>query len=156
MATPTPTFHDYWNAVKAKLGPPQTETGSIIQEAYRAASEKAWNAALELVGARWQHENDILRGLLPKVGVRCPYCGINEMARCQLGFPGCSWADDLICGEDATMMRLLHENRAFNCPTDPCLTWDELFKAAQEHSLDAVKFVDRTRRFAPLIASHRL
>lgn len=47
-----------------------------------------------------QKENGILRGLVAKVVGKCVYCGLEEMAKCERGFPGCAWADDLMCGED--------------------------------------------------------
>lgn len=49
---------------------------------------------------RLRKENDILRGLLPKLNAPCVYCGLTNMGLCQFGFPGCSQADDLMCGED--------------------------------------------------------
>jgi len=60
---------------------------------------------------RLRKENDILRGLLPRLGAPCPYCGLTNMALCASGFPGCSYADDLMVGEDETFRRLLEENR---------------------------------------------
>lgn len=56
-------------------------------------------------------ENSILRGLLPRLGAPCPYCGLIEMAKCVRGFPGCAYADDLMCGEDEHARRLLVELR---------------------------------------------
>jgi hypothetical protein len=47
-----------------------------------------------------EKENGILRGLVAKVVGKCVYCGLEEMAKCARGFPGCAWADDLMCGED--------------------------------------------------------
>jgi len=54
-------------------------------------------------------ENTILRGLLPKLGAPCVYCGEIELGKCTRGFPGCAKADDLMCGEDEAFRRLVEE-----------------------------------------------
>lgn len=51
-------------------------------------------------------ENDILRGIAATI-MPCHYCGVNEIAKCPRGFPGCGLADDLFCAEEA----LVHEYR---------------------------------------------
>jgi hypothetical protein len=61
--------------------------------------------------ARLRKENDILRGLLPRLGAPCVYCGLTNMGLCRYGFPGCGLADDLMVSEDETFKRLLDENR---------------------------------------------
>lgn len=46
-----------------------------------------------------ERENDILRGIATKV-MPCHYCGVDSIAQCPLGFPGCALADDIsVCEE---------------------------------------------------------
>ena len=51
--------------------------------------------------SRYQRENDILRKLVPSITGKCLHCGVRNIARCHFGFPGCAWADDIMCAEDA-------------------------------------------------------
>lgn len=44
-------------------------------------------------------ENDTLRGIAAKV-MPCHYCGVDNIAKCPHGFPGCSLADDVFCAEE--------------------------------------------------------
>jgi hypothetical protein len=60
---------------------------------------------------RLRRENDMLRGLLPALEASCAYCGLTDMAQCQRGFPGCAQADDLMCSNDETLMRLIADRR---------------------------------------------
>jgi len=48
--------------------------------------------------ARLRQENDVLRKLVAESDLDCVYCGLPkaDMAKCQLGFPGCGRADDLL------------------------------------------------------------
>lgn len=62
---------------------------------------------------RLRQENDYLRGLIPALTSKCVHCGLENMAKCAYGFPGCAWADDIMCAEEEIMKRLLEENRAF-------------------------------------------
>lgn len=72
-------------------------------------------AALKEQRDRFRKENDLLRGLLPKMpGAKCPYCALESMADCKSGFPGCAWADDLMCGEDEVLGRLLKDLKQAN------------------------------------------
>lgn len=59
-----------------------------------------------------QKENDLLRAMLPALSAPCAYCGLMKISECKHGFPGCPQADDIMCGQDETMRRLLEENRA--------------------------------------------
>lgn len=47
---------------------------------------------------RLRKENDIMRKLIAESDMNCLYCGLPkaDMAKCQLGFPGCGRADDLL------------------------------------------------------------
>lgn len=56
-------------------------------------------------------ENDILRAMLPKLGKPCTHCGLTEISKCALGFPGCHQADDLMAGEDAAFKALVKRLR---------------------------------------------
>lgn len=47
-------------------------------------------------------ENNRLRAMLAKAPTPCVYCGIEDMTRCERGFPGCSRADDLLNNPDFT------------------------------------------------------
>lgn len=47
-----------------------------------------------------QAENTILRGIVAKVEPKCVHCGLTDKSQCSRGFPGCAWADDLLCGEE--------------------------------------------------------
>lgn len=58
---------------------------------------------------RLTKENDYLRGLIPKLTGKCVHCGLENMGLCKYGFPGCAWADDIMCAEDEVMKRLLRE-----------------------------------------------
>lgn len=49
---------------------------------------------------RLTKENDILRGIAAKI-MPCHYCGVDEIAKCPHGFPGCALADDLMCADEA-------------------------------------------------------
>lgn len=55
---------------------------------------------------RLQDENDILRGIVASIDHPCIYCGLTDKSRCERGFPGCAWADDLLAGERAANVRL--------------------------------------------------
>ena len=66
---------------------------------------------------RLQRKNAVLRALIARVpGAACVYCGLTDISLCRLGFPGCSQADDILCGDDDTMKRLLAENRELKRP----------------------------------------
>lgn len=67
--------------------------------------------------AALHRENDILRGLLPALKAPCPYCGLTNMAQCERGFPGCGYADDLLCGEDTAVQSLLNRLHALEGQT---------------------------------------
>lgn len=57
-------------------------------------------------------ENDTLRTVLAKLPQSpCVYCGLTDISKCAHGFPGCSRADDIMCGEDIVFTRLLKDNR---------------------------------------------
>lgn len=58
-----------------------------------------------------RRENSILRGLLPRLGAACPYCGLTDMSKCVLGFPGCGYADDLMVSGDEHAVGLLKRLR---------------------------------------------
>lgn len=62
---------------------------------------------------RLRAENEILRGLLPRLGAPCPYCGLTEMGKCASGFPGCAYADDLMVSGDEHSRLLLDRVRAY-------------------------------------------
>ncbi len=75
---------------------------------------------------RLRKENDILRGLLPKLNAPCVYCGLTNMAQCAHGFPGCPQADDLMCGEDEAFRSVvdrLHALEGRQKPNQPDVTY---------------------------------
>jgi hypothetical protein len=47
---------------------------------------------------RLRKENDTMRKLIAESDLNCMYCGLAkaDMAKCELGFPGCGRADDLM------------------------------------------------------------
>lgn len=49
---------------------------------------------------RLRAENDTLHTIIAKSGLDCVFCGLpkEDMAKCTLGFPGCSRADYIITG----------------------------------------------------------
>lgn len=50
---------------------------------------------------RLTKENDTLRGIASKI-MPCHYCGVDDIAKCPHGFPGCALADDItVCDESA-------------------------------------------------------
>jgi hypothetical protein len=53
----------------------------------------------EITIAQLREDNDTLRGILAFENVNCLYCQLplNEMVKCQSGFPGCARADDMLC-----------------------------------------------------------
>jgi hypothetical protein len=59
---------------------------------------------------RFRKENDYLRGVVANAKIPCVYCGLENMAECRYGFPGCSKADDMILGDDEVGQRLIAEN----------------------------------------------
>jgi hypothetical protein len=54
-------------------------------------------AAAELAALR--AENDTLRGIAAKI-MPCHYCGVDEIAKCPHGFPGCALADDALNADE--------------------------------------------------------
>lgn len=57
----------------------------------------------EFVAAR--AENTMLRGVLSRAAIPCLHCGLDDMSRCVLGFPGCDKADDMMLGESEGFQR---------------------------------------------------
>lgn len=57
---------------------------------------------------RIERENTILRGMTAK-NMPCRYCGVDEIAKCPQGFPGCGLADDILCAQDEQMRYMLAE-----------------------------------------------
>lgn len=45
-----------------------------------------------------ENENTALRAIASKI-MPCHYCGVDQIAKCPHGFPGCSLMDDLIAGD---------------------------------------------------------
>src|SRR5512141_238548 len=84
--------------------PPGTE--ELARKAYRAAFPKKDTEAADAIVAL-ERENTILRGLLPKLGAPCVYCGQVDIGKCPRGFPGCAQADDLMCADDETFKSLV-------------------------------------------------
>ena len=37
------------------------------------------------------------------------YCGLTDKSKCSRGFPGCAWADDLMCGEEEGYRNLISQ-----------------------------------------------
>lgn len=81
----------------------------------------ACSRQLERELAEAKRENTILRGLLPKMPVKCPYCGLDNMGMCKSGFPGCAWADDLMCGEDEAFRNILKERDELHTKLDAAM-----------------------------------
>jgi hypothetical protein len=54
-----------------------------------------------------ERENVALRGLIGLLKRPCHYCGLDDMAKCARGFPGCALADDIVAGQDETVRFLL-------------------------------------------------
>lgn len=75
---------------------------------------------------RFRKENDILRGIASKI-MPCHYCGVDSIAKCPHGFPGCSLADDMSCAEDCMAQEIIklrkeimqaHQERVITEKTD--------------------------------------
>lgn len=49
--------------------------------------------------ATLEAENDMLRGIVAKI-MPCHYCGVEEIAKCPSGFPGCALGDDLFVASE--------------------------------------------------------
>ena len=82
-------------------------------------------------------ENDTLRLIAAKI-MPCHYCGVDQLAKCPHGFPGCSLADDMLCGGEPMafeIQRLRAENEALKSRVDGLLSglheankrWSETF-----------------------------
>ena len=68
-----------------------------------------------------QAENNVLRGITSKFAAKhgpCHYCGVEDIAKCPTGFPGCALADDLLCSEDEHMRGMLDKNKALQGELD--------------------------------------
>jgi len=57
-------------------------------------------------------ENSTIKSVLSLVPGKCLYCGLEDIAKCPSGFPGCARADDMLCGEDEASRRLIEERDA--------------------------------------------
>lgn len=75
--------------------------GTIEEVQTELCQERAAHAATKRELEEYRKENDVLRALLPKLGVPCVYCGLTEIGKCERGFPGCAQADDLMVGDEA-------------------------------------------------------
>ena len=64
---------------------------------------------LEKENAELRAVNDILLGIVAKAKIPCVYCGMDDISRCERGFPGCAQADDLMAGQDETFKRVCVE-----------------------------------------------
>jgi hypothetical protein len=62
-------------------------------------SDRETEYHLEAEIARLTRENDCLRAIAAKI-MPCHYCGVDEVAKCPRGFPGCALMDDYQGGED--------------------------------------------------------
>jgi hypothetical protein len=69
------------------------EAADILEHLLRS------NDAMKEQIDRLRAENDTLRLIAIKV-MPCHYCGAESLAKCPHGFPGCSLADDALCGEE--------------------------------------------------------
>jgi hypothetical protein len=56
-----------------------------------------------------EKENDVLRGIVAAANIPCVYCDLEDMSKCKHGFPGCSQADDLLCGQDVAWKAIIEE-----------------------------------------------
>lgn len=59
-----------------------------------------------------ESENTVLKGLLPALGKPCVYCGLEDIGKCKIGFPGCAQADDIMAADDELCARVLNEDKA--------------------------------------------
>lgn len=75
-----------------------------------------------------RRENDILRGVLSRAALPCVYCGLEDMAKCASGFPGCARADDMICGGEEVAMRMAMQNRSMRKCLESILERDLLVR----------------------------
>lgn len=50
---------------------------------------------------RLRKENGVLRAFVANIDLPCMHCRLSkdDMHRCQLGFPGCARADDMLCAD---------------------------------------------------------
>lgn len=62
--------------------------------------QTAYEFWLERLVLLLEGENSTLRMITTKI-MPCHYCGVDDIAKCPHGFPGCSLADDIATGEDA-------------------------------------------------------
>lgn len=76
-----------------------TDEGTHYCQLEGAAAEVA---KLRERAEKAEAENDILRGITARL-MPCRYCGVDDMAKCPSGFPGCGLADDLFAGEDGIL-----------------------------------------------------
>lgn len=80
-----------------------------------------------------RQENDILRGIAANI-MPCHYCGVDNIAKCPRGFPGCGLVDDMMAAEDCMSGEImdlrsqLEELKKKSMPTEPTTTEEEEVK----------------------------
>jgi regulator of replication initiation timing len=106
----------------------------------RADNQRAWNkcAELEIERDTLRAENSTIKSVLSLVPGKCLYCGLEDIAKCPSGFPGCARADDMLCGEDEASRRLIEERDALRAEND-------LLRAIGQKSIETIEWQRREK-----------
>lgn len=79
----------------------------------RLANVSAYALTLRAELDQLKKENNALRliagNLFAKHGGQCHYCGVESIAQCPHGFPGCAVADDITVGEEEAFKQIVAE-----------------------------------------------
>ena len=67
---------------------------------------------------RLRKENDTMRAIITKL-MPCHYCGVDEIAKCPRGFPGCALADDILCYDTTWIQEFQVMRQALKLASNP-------------------------------------
>ena len=106
---------------------------------YTSLFETEEELTLEQCREELTRENDTLRAIAAKV-MPCMYCGVDSIAKCPRGFPGCGLADDISCYQDTLATALIAERKRVEV-LERALVRDSLYVDALTAILEKVPHV---------------
>jgi hypothetical protein len=118
------------------------QPGDAIRLAF--AEVENWRVKGDL--ERFRKENDILRGIVANAKIPCVYCGLENMAECKLGFPGCAKADDMMIGDEETARRLISRIKTLETLIAGRITYNDFSRWNAEIWDEARAIVERDRK----------